>query len=108
MTTRPRQWFLFTEKDGRVTSTAKNMGEFRTLLADAPERQLDRHLRAADFSSWFGGLGEPDLTRRARVVEEDYSRGDIESAEAQALLQGLVRIYFGVGRPARLGWLLRD
>jgi hypothetical protein len=79
--------FVFWSDGSPTGERAKTLREFVNVLAHAPIKTLDGHLRRKDFSRWISGVfGDYTLGNSVSKLEEDYAGG-----ETSEVADGLVR-----------------
>ncbi|MCA1491802.1 HAD family hydrolase [Sinorhizobium alkalisoli] len=77
--------FYFRGPEKRLNLRAHNLMMFLQIAEGVDDETWDHHLRAGDYSKWFGErIGDPELADEAAALEEDRSLAPAESRKRLA------------------------
>ncbi|ACP25714.1 putative phosphoglycolate phosphatase [Sinorhizobium fredii NGR234] len=72
--------FYFRGPEDKLNLRADNLTIFLQIAEGIDDETWEHHLRAGDYSKWFGeSIGDPDLSQKAAGIEEDRSLSPAES-----------------------------
>ncbi|OHV78144.1 HAD family hydrolase [Ensifer sp. LCM 4579] len=77
--------FYFRGPENRLNLRAHNLMMFLQIAEGVDDETWDHHLRAGDYSKWFGErIGDPELADEAAAIEEDRALAPAESRKRLA------------------------